>query len=74
MTPDHFPPGTPTSRPDHSLPPTTEAAEDLERWAPWDGLTDERGPIPAFGPAKTDASGRLVMSREEREAPKGCRD
>ncbi len=42
--------------------------DDLERWAPWDGLSDEQGPIPAFGPAKTDKKGRLVMSPEEREA------
>jgi hypothetical protein len=33
-----------------------------------DGLSDDQGPIPAFGPAQLDPSGRLVMSDEEREA------
>lgn len=39
-----------------------------ERWPRWDGLSDERGPIPAFGPARTDESGRISMSDEERAA------
>ena len=34
----------------------------------WDGLSDEQGPIPAFGPARLDDQGRLVKSDEEREA------
>jgi len=33
-----------------------------------DGLVDEKGPIPAFGPARTDEQGRIVMSEEEWEA------
>jgi hypothetical protein len=32
---------------------------------PWDGLSDEEGPIPAFGPARTDEHGRVMMSDEE---------
>ena len=36
--------------------------------APWDGLSDEAGPIPAFGPARTDEAGRLVMDDAERAA------
>jgi hypothetical protein len=39
-----------------------------EKWSLWDGLADERGPIPAFGPARTDENGRLLMSDEERVA------
>jgi hypothetical protein len=39
-----------------------------ERWPLWDGLSDERGPIPNFGPARTDECGRIVMSDEERAA------
>ena len=41
---------------------------DREKWPLWDGLSDERGPIPNFGPALTDESGRIVMSDEERAA------
>jgi hypothetical protein len=33
-----------------------------------DGLADALGPIPAFGPARTDAHGRIVMTDEEWEA------
>jgi hypothetical protein len=34
----------------------------------WDGLSDEQGPIPAFGPARTDDLGRVIMTDEEWEA------
>ena len=33
-----------------------------------DGLCDEQGPIPMFGPAVLDEHGRLVMSDDERRA------
>ena len=33
-----------------------------------DGLADEHGPIPAFGPARTDSHGRVVMGDDEWEA------
>ena len=33
-----------------------------------DGLADEQGPIPAFGPAQTDSQGRIVLTDEEWEA------
>jgi hypothetical protein len=45
-----------------------EEEGDREKWPLWDGLSDERGPIPAFGPARTDESGRILMSDEEHEA------
>ena len=45
-----------------------EAEADREGWPPWDGLADERGPIPTFGPVKTDRRGRLIVNREEDEA------
>ena len=35
---------------------------------PHDGLCDELGPIPAFGPARTDDEGRIVMGDGERLA------
>ncbi len=38
----------------------------------WDGLSDEEGPIPTFGPARTDERGRVVMSDEERAARRGA--
>jgi hypothetical protein len=41
---------------------------DREKWPLWDGLSDERGPIPVFGPARLNESGRLVMSDEEQAA------
>jgi hypothetical protein len=41
---------------------------DREKWPLWDGLSDERGPIPVFGPVRTDGSGRISMSDEERDA------
>jgi hypothetical protein len=41
---------------------------DCEKWPPWDGLSDERGPIPVFDAARTNASGQVLMSDEERAA------
>ena len=32
------------------------------------GLSLNRGPIPSFGPARTDESGRVLMNDEERAA------
>ena len=32
------------------------------------GLADDDGPIPSFGPAATDAEGRVVMTDAERSA------
>lgn len=34
----------------------------------YDGLRDEQGLIPAFGPVKLDEQGRLIMSEGERRA------
>ncbi len=34
----------------------------------YDGLRDDQGLIPAFGPARLDDQGRIVMSKEERRA------
>ena len=34
----------------------------------WDGLADEQGPIPAFGPIRLDDEGRIVITDEEIEA------
>jgi hypothetical protein len=46
-----------------------EARADLEGWPPWDGLADDRGPIPTFGPMKKDRNGRPTRrSPEEEEA------
>ena len=33
-----------------------------------DGLADEQGPIPRFGPARTEEHGRVIMTDEEWEA------
>ena len=43
----------------------TEEEGDGVNWSLWDGLSDERGPIPAFGPVRTDENGRILMSDEE---------
>jgi arylsulfatase A-like enzyme len=45
-----------------------EQEGDREKWPIWDGLSDEHGPIPAFGPARTDMSGRVLMNGEEHAA------
>jgi hypothetical protein len=52
------------------LAPGTEAgAKAVDQTSPpWDGLSDEHGPIPTFGPARTDQHGRIVMTDEEWEA------
>ena len=34
----------------------------------YDGLSDDQGLIPAFGPVRLDDQGRIVMSEEERRA------
>ena len=34
----------------------------------FDGLRDEKGLIPAFGPVRLDEQGRIVVSKEERRA------
>lgn len=34
----------------------------------YDGLRDDQGLIPAFGPVRLDAQGRILMSEEERRA------
>ena len=39
---------------------------DREKWPLWDGLSDEREPIPVFDAARTNASGQVLMSDEER--------
>ena len=41
--------------------------------AAWDGLSDEQGPIPTFGPIRLDDEGRIVITEEEIEArAKAC--
>jgi hypothetical protein len=45
-----------------------EAEGDNRKWPLWDGLEDERGPIPTFGPVDTDDRGRIVMTDGEWEA------
>lgn len=45
-----------------------EAEGDEKRWPSWDGLADDQGPIPSFGPARTDGHGRIVMDQVERKA------
>ncbi len=51
-----------------AVPTSDDQEGDREKWPLWDGLSDGRGPIPAFGPARTDENGRLVMSDDERAA------
>jgi hypothetical protein len=41
---------------------------DRGKWPPWDGLADERGPIPVFDAARTNANGQILMSDDERAA------
>ena len=50
--------------------PGTEAdAKAVDQTSPpWDGLSDEQGPIPTFGPVRTDKHGRIVMTDEEQAA------
>ena len=66
MTPTNATSDAPPARP---VEEKTSPVEDRS-WAeyPWDGLSDENGPIPAFGPVTTDKHGRIVMSQEEQEA------
>ncbi len=45
-----------------------EQEGDREKSPLWDGPSDERGPIPVFGPARTDESGRVLTNDEERAA------
>ena len=45
-----------------------EAEARDERWPPWDGLADDRGPIPTFGPIRTDEHGRIVINDAEEVA------
>ena len=57
---------TPASN-DH-LSPMVPPATGKSRWSrtpEWDGLADEQGPIPVFGPAKTDEDGRLIFDEGE---------
>ena len=49
-------------------PPSPPAGLD----APAVGLADAEGPIPAFGPAATDAEGRVVMTDAVRSARLGA--
>jgi hypothetical protein len=39
-----------------------------EKWPLWDGLADDNGPIPTFGPVRTNECGQIVMSAQERTA------
>jgi len=45
-----------------------EAEGEKMKWPLWDGLEDEHGPIPAFGPVGIDDRGRIVMTDREWEA------
>jgi hypothetical protein len=68
MTPTTVTSESPTTRSVEENPPKAEGHPWPEH--PWDGLSDEQGPIPAFGPVITDTCGRIVMSEEERVARK----
>ena len=63
-----------TNEPSRAVPgelaPGTEAeAKAVDQTSPpWDGLSDEQGPIPTFGPVRTDKHGRIVMTDEEQAA------
>ena len=55
--------------PGEPAPGTEPDAKAVDQTSPpWDGLSDEHGPIPTFGPARTDQHGRIVMTDEEQAA------
>jgi hypothetical protein len=51
-----------------SIGPELDAEGMMMELEHWDGLVDEQRPIPAFGPARTDEHGRVIMTDEEWEA------
>jgi hypothetical protein len=51
-----------------SIGPQLDAEGTMMDLEHWDGLVDVQGPIPAFGPARTDEHGRVIMTGEEWEA------
>jgi hypothetical protein len=66
MTPTNSTSDTPTTQSIGENPPV--AGRRSRPAPPWDGLSDEKGPIPTFGPAITDENGRLVIDEEESKA------